>query len=202
MKKKFLVSVLLSIGILVVGVGAVYAAFAFKANQEGYRQAGETQATRLTMRVEAGVADPNGDFVPDDPSTGNRGGDLTFSIKNTNNVPLRVTKIEIPTSGCALQSSTCITSNKNKNGSFALVGGWGDCNQYLTFAAPFDYGNWPVIPPHGTLQVNGTDNSRLGAGLVHLLSTTPDGCQGASFAMQLKVTAVEYTYPSDTAPLP
>src|SRR5438309_1204542 len=156
MKKKFLVSVLLSIGLLVVAVGAVYAAFSFKANQEGYRQAGETQATRITMKVEAGIADPNGDFVPDDPNTGSRGGDLTFSIRNTNNVPLRVTKVEVSTAGCTL-SCTGVTSNKNIDGTFAPIGSQGSCYQFLTFTAPSNYDNWPVIPPHGTLQVNGTD---------------------------------------------
>src|ERR1700716_1414541 len=66
MKKKFLVSGLLSIGILVGGFGAAYALSTFKASQEGFRQAGAGQATRLTMRVEAGMADANSDLVPDD----------------------------------------------------------------------------------------------------------------------------------------
>src|SRR5437879_6333486 len=134
MKKKFLVSVLLSIGLLVVAVGAVYAAFTFKANQEGYRQAGETQATRITMKVEAGIADPNGDFIPDDPNAGSsRGGDLTFSINNTNNLPLRVTKIEKSTAGCTFTSCNGVTSNKNGDGTFSSLVSAGNCYQYLTF---------------------------------------------------------------------
>src|SRR5256885_12795161 len=94
--------------------------------------------------------------------------------------------------GCASTSCTGVTSNKDATGGFAAAGNQGSCYQFLFLAAPVNYDNWPVIPPHGTLQVNGSDNSRLGAGLVHLSSTTPDGCQGASFAMQLKVTASEY----------
>src|SRR5207247_9710594 len=41
MKKKLLLSVLTSLGILVVGVGAAYAINTFKANQDGFRPAGE-----------------------------------------------------------------------------------------------------------------------------------------------------------------
>src|SRR4030081_194030 len=95
MKRKLLISVLSSIAILVGAVSVAYAIGTFKANQEGFRQGGEGQATRLTMRVEAGMADPNSDLVPDDNNPfSQRGGDLSFSIKNTSDVPLRVTKIE------------------------------------------------------------------------------------------------------------
>ena len=66
MKKKVLLSVLMSLGILVVGIGAAYAINTFKANQEGFRQAGEGQAARITMRVEAGMADANSLLIPDD----------------------------------------------------------------------------------------------------------------------------------------
>src|SRR3979411_2793985 len=103
MKRKLLISVLSSIAILVGAVSVAYAIGTFKANQEGFRQAGEGQATRLTMRVEAGMADPNSDFLPDDGFSGARGGDLSFSIKNTSDVPLRVSKIEVLPLPCATQ---------------------------------------------------------------------------------------------------
>jgi hypothetical protein len=196
MKKKLLVSVLLSIGILVVGVGAVYAAFTFKANQEGYRQSGETQSARLTMRVEAAMADPNGDFVPDDASVGGPGGDLNFTVRNTSNLPIRVTSIERSTNGCVVTSCTGVTSNKNIDGGFVTVSGQGTCYSYLTFNGPSNYDNWPTIAPHSSLEVNGTDTSRLGAGLVHLSNGTPQGCQGASFSVQLVVTAYEVSHPA------
>ncbi len=197
MKKKFVVSVLLSIGIIVVGIGAAYAAFTFKANQEGFRQGGAAEATRVTMRVEAGMADANSDFVPDDAlatlSNPGPGGDLTFAIENTSNVPLAVTQIDVATVICGT-NTTCpiISSNKNGTGTF-VIGGSGDCKQWVTFTPPSNYVNWPIIAPHTTLQVNGTDNNRLGAGLIHLAYNTAQGCQGASFGVSLKVTAYEVT---------
>ncbi len=196
MKKKFVVSVLLSIGIIVVGIGAAYAAFTFKANQEGFRQGGAAEATRVTMRVEAGMADANSDFVPDDSSApSNPGGDLTFAIENTSDVPLVVTQIDLATTACGSTQCPLISSNKNGTGSFATQGA-GDCKQYVTYASPTTFGNWPIIAPHSTLQVNGHDNNRLGAGMIHLSSGTAQGCQGATFTVNLKVTAYEFTRPA------
>ncbi len=200
MKKKFVVSVLLSIGIIVVGIGAAYAAFTFKANQEGFRQGGAAEATRVTMRVEAGMADANSDFLPDDSSSAsNPGGDLTFAIENTSSVPLVVTQIDLVTytsTACGGNQCPLISSNKNGSGSFASQGA-GDCKQYVTYASPTTFGNWPIIAPHSTLQVNGHDNNRLGAGMIHLSSSTAQGCQGATFTMNLKVTAYEFTQPAN-----
>jgi hypothetical protein len=198
MTKKVLASLVISVGILVAGVGVAYAFGTFKANQEGYRQAGSSQASRLTIRVEAGMADPTGDFVPDDPNGGfnSRGGDLNFSIKNTNNVPMRVTSIAQSTNGCATTGCTGVVSNKNNDGTFVSYGTGGSCYQWVLFNAPTNFDNWPTIAPHGTLQVNGSDTNRLGAGMIHLVPTTPQGCQGATFSMQLNVSAVEATYPS------
>jgi len=199
MKKKFVVSVLLSLGIIVVGIGAAYAAFTFKANQEGFRQGGAAEATRVTMRVEAGMADANSAFVPDDSSSpSNPGGDLTFAIENTSNVPLAVTQIDVVT----VQSTSCggtqcpfISSNKNGTGAF-VSGGGGDCKQYVTITSPTSFVNWPTIAPHSTLQVNGTDSNRLGAGMIHLAYNTAQGCQGATFTVNLNVTAYEWTRPA------
>ena len=198
MKKKFVVSVLLSLGIIVVGIGAAYAAFTFKANQEGFRQGGAAEATRVTMRVEAGMADANSDFVPDDGSGSSPGGDLTFAIENTSNVPLAVTQIDLATyTSTACGGTTCplISSNKNGTGLFVTQGA-GDCRQYVTITPPTNFSNWPIIAPHSTLQVNGHDNNRLGAGMIHLSSGTAQGCQGATFAANLKVTAYELTRPA------
>src|SRR6266480_2852202 len=117
MKKKFVVSVLLSIGIIVVGIGAAYAAFTFKANQEGFRQGGAAEASRVTMRVEAGMADANSTFLPDDSSSpSNPGGDLTFAIENTSDVPLAVTQIDLATYTCGTNTCPLIRSNKNGTG--------------------------------------------------------------------------------------
>src|SRR2546421_5675036 len=166
MKKKLLISVLGSLAIVVAAVSVAYAVGTFKASQEGFRPAGEGQAARLTMRVEAGIADPNSDLVPDDvnASTTNpsRGGGLTFSIKNTSNVPLRVTKIELVPVPCAFPPCSSAVSNKSGNGNFYSQGG-GDCGSYVSFTAPTYFDSWPTIAPHSTLQVNGTDNNRLGA---------------------------------------
>jgi hypothetical protein len=193
MKKKLLISVLSSLAIVIGAVSFAYAIGTFKASQEGFRPAGEGQAARLTMRVEAGIADPNSDLVPDDTSTTNpsRGGDLTFSIKNTSDVPLRVTKIEVVPVPCAFLPCNNAVSNKSGNGNFYSQGG-GDCGSYVSFTAPTYFDSWPTIAPHSTLQVNGTDNNRLGAGMIHLANGTPQGCQGALFALTLNVTASEF----------
>jgi hypothetical protein len=197
MKKKFLVSALLSLGIVVVGVGMAYAAWTFKANQEGYRQGGAAETTRVTMRVEAGMADANSDFLPDDglatSTNPGPGGALAFAIENTSNVPLAVSQIDVATVICGTATwCPMISSNKNGTGTFG-VGGGGDCKQWVTFTPPSGYANWPIIAPHSTLQVNGTDNNRLGAGMIHLAYNTAQGCQGATFGVSLKVTAYEVT---------
>src|SRR5213593_4253926 len=124
MKKKVLLSVLMSLGILVVGIGAAYAINTFKVNQEGFRPAGEGQAARLTMRVEAGMADANSLLIPDDyyqPSL-SPGGALSFSIQNTSDLPLQVTKIEAVTRTCGnvppFSQCPIVNSNKNTDGTF------------------------------------------------------------------------------------
>jgi hypothetical protein len=200
MKRKLLISVLSSLAIVLGAFGFAYAAGTFKASNEGFRPAGAGQAMRLTMRVEAGMADANSDLVPDDiyasAISPGPGGALSFSIKNTNDVPLRVTKVEQATGFCYVnsQQSLCpiVTSNKNGAGTYD-ASGTGDCKQYVTFLAPGSYDNWPTIAPHSTLEVNGTDNNRLGAGMIHLTNATAQGCQGAVFALTLNVTAVEWT---------
>jgi hypothetical protein len=195
MKKKLLISLLSSVGILVVGVGVAYGAFTFKANQAGFRQGADAQAAKLTMQVEAGMADANSDLLPDDyyNASTSPGGALSFSIKNTNSVPLRVSKIEQVTFTCGANNKQCnlVSSNKNGDGTFNASGG--DCSQWVTFVAPTSFDNWPTIAPHSTLQVNGTDNNRLGAGMIHLSNSTAQGCQGATFGLSLNVTAYEAT---------
>src|SRR5256886_2270623 len=191
MKKKLLISVLGSLAIVVAAVSVAYAFGTFKASQEGFRQAGESQAGHLTIRVEAGMADANGDFIPDDQFAGGAGGALSFSITNTSAVPVRVTKLELSTAGCTNTACTGITSNKNTDGSFSTILGNGSCYSSTSFTAPTSFDSWPTIAPHGTLQVNGTDNYHLGAGMLHMAYNTPQGCQGATFAAQLNVTAAE-----------
>lgn len=195
MKRKLLLSVLGSLAILVAGFGVAYAFGTFKANQEGFRPAGEGQAARLTIRVEAGMADANSDFVPDDFYLGSTspGGALTFSITNTSDLPMQVSKIEQARVTCG--PSTCPVVSSNKNGDGTYNPGGGDCKIYVSFSSPANFDNWPTIAPHSTLNVNGTDNNRLGAGMIHLATNTPQGCQGALFALTLNVTASEATQP-------
>lgn len=204
MKRKLLASVLGSLAILVAGVSIAYAVGTFKANQEGTRQAGEGQAERLTINVEAGTADAGSGFVPDSPLCGTGctppGGALSFSITNSSSVPVRVTQIALATYQCGFSTCNQITSNKFGDGTFVPldangvpVSGTGDCARSVNFTAPANFNNWPTIGPHTTLQVNGTDNNRLGAGMIHLVPTTPQGCQGATFAIGLNVTATEFT---------
>ena len=68
MKKRVLVSLLMSAGFVLGSFAVAYAISNMKAVQEGFRQGGDTQAARVTMRVEAGIADQDGFFVPDHPS--------------------------------------------------------------------------------------------------------------------------------------
>lgn len=205
MKRKLLISLLSSVAIVVGAVSVAYAVGTFKANQEGFRSGGEGQAARLTIQVEAGMADASSDLVPDSPTCGTGctpiGGALSFSITNSSDVPVRVTQIALATYQCGF-GGTCnqITSNKNGDGTFVALdvngfpqSGTGDCARSVNFVAPANFNNWPTIGPHTTLQVNGTDNNRLGAGMIHLVSITPQGCQGATFAIGLNVTATEFT---------
>ena len=201
MKKKLLLSVLTSLGILVVGIGAAYAFNTFKANQEGFRPAGEGQAARLTMRVEAGMADANSVLIPDDAQYPqfSPGGALSFSIQNSSDLPLQVTKIDAVTRTCGVPPNftqcQVVASNKNTDGTFSTILGGGSCYQDTFLVAPTSFESWPTIAPHGTLQVNGTDNYHLGAGMIHMVFNTPQGCQGATFAAQLNVTAAEAVLP-------
>ena len=209
MKRKLLISVLSSLAIVVGAVSLAYAVGTFKTNQEGNRQAGEGQAARLTINVEAGLADASSGFVPDSALCGTGctppGGALSFSITNSSDVPVRVTQTTLATYQCNFTTCNQITSNKNGDGTFVPLDangfpttGTGDCAKSVNFVAPANFNNWPTIGPHTTLQVNGTDNNRLGAGMIHLAFNTPQGCQGATFAIGLNVTATEFA----GAPLP
>jgi hypothetical protein len=197
MRKKVLLSVLMSIGIVVGGFGFAYAFGTFSAIQQGFRQGGEGQAARITMTVEAGSGDANSQFLPDNSicSTSNPcpGGALAFAITNTSDFPIRVSAIAQATVPCGLGTCNSASSNKNTDGTFATPPASGSCNNYLFFTAPGGFASWPTIAPHSTLQVNGTDNNQLGAGMIHLANSTPDACQGALFTVGLNVTATEVT---------
>jgi hypothetical protein len=198
MTKKGLLSVLMSIGIVVGGFGVAYALGTFKAIQQGFRQGGEGQAARITMTVEAGSGDANSQFLPDNFNCSNSspcpGGALTFAITNTSDFPIQVIGIAQAAVACGLGGTCDVkSSNKNTDGTFPTPGTSGSCVNYLNLSAPTDFKGWPTIAPHSTLQVNGTDNNQLGAGMIHLFNGTPDGCQGALFTVGLKVTAMEAT---------
>lgn len=206
MSKKLLLSVLMSVGIVVGGFGVAYAFGTFHAIQQGFRQGGEGQGAKITMQVEAGTADANSALLPDPYGCSSPcavgGGSLAFSITNTSDFPIRVTQIQEATVGC-YPGPTCPVraSNKNENGTFASLSGLpinpGTCSGDLYVTPPTNFDNWPTIGPHSTLQVNGTDNNQLGAGMIHLNNGTPDGCQGALFSVGLKITATEMTGATD-----
>jgi hypothetical protein len=188
MGRKLFVSLLVAAAASLVVIGSVFAASLWTAGQKGFHQDGTGQAAKLSIRVEAGIADPTGTLVPEDAATScfttvcGPGGALAFTIENTGNMPLRVT-------GVAQTCGTgCILSNKNADGTF-VSNGTGSCGSSGFFEAPSNFNNWPIIPAHATLQVNGTDNNQLGAGMLHLLFNTPQGCQGATYQVLLTVTA-------------
>jgi hypothetical protein len=190
MRRKLFVSLLVAATASVVVIGTVFAASLWTAGQKGFHQEGSGQAAQLRIRVEAGIADPTSTLVPEtDPGACititvpcGPGGALAFTIDNTGNMPLRVTGLT------ALCISGCTLSNKNTDGTFPVTG-TGSCGTYGIFVAPSTFKGWPIIPAHATLQVNGTDNNALGAGMLHLRADTPQGCQGATYQVQLTVTA-------------
>lgn len=190
MGRKLLVSLLVAATTSLVVIGTVLAASLWTAGQKGFHQEGSGQAAKLSIRVEAGIADPASTLVPEDSATSclipntpcGPGGALAFTIENTGNMPLRVTGVLAP---C---SFGCMLSNKNADGTF-VTNETGSCGQYGIFLGPSNFNNWPIIPAHATLQVNGTDNNQLGAGMIHLRSITPQGCQGATYQVPLTVTA-------------
>jgi hypothetical protein len=201
MSKKLLVSVLMSVGIVVGSFGIAYAVGTFSAIQQGFRQAGEGQAARVTMQVEAGTADGNSDFLPDSafPFPPGPGGALDFAITNTSDFPIRVTQIAQTTVQCGSTLCPQASSNKSSDGTYPPPPLSGTCVTYLTVTPPTQFANWPTIGPHSTLHVNGTDNNQLGAGMIHLSNGTPNGCQGALFAVGLNVTATEVTGESSSS---
>lgn len=184
MGRKLFVSLLVAATASLVVIGTVFAASVWTAGQQGFRQQGSGQAARLSIRVEAGLADPTGTLVPD-PDCGTvcgAGGALAFTIENTGNMPLRVIGVAPPS------PFGYFFSNKNPDGTFVTIGS-GSCATYGRFLGPTNFNNWPIIPAHATLQVNGTDNNALGAGMLHLTPNTPSGCQGATYQVVLAVTA-------------
>ena len=205
--KKVVIAVLASVGVVAGGFGLAYAMGTFQAIQQGDRQAGSGQAAKITMQVEAGLADPNSGVIPDAAScsfTPCPGGALDFSITNNSNFPIRVTSVSSAFFLCGPATYCTVgNSNKNTNGTFVShnpdgsQNGIGTCANSVSYAAPANYDNWPTIAPHSTLEINGTDNNALGAGMIHLNNSTPNGCQGALFTIHLTVNAVEAVAPGD-----
>ncbi len=166
--QRTLLAGLVAFGAVALGAAApALAQSAFQAVQGGYHQEGNAQASRLTIRVEAGVADQSVPLLPD-PGPG---GALSFSITNTSQVALKVTAVAVPEGGKISSDNA-------------------DCAGFAHFSAPdLAARPWPAIPPHETLKVNGGDTNQLGLGLIHLAQDTPSTCQGAHFQVPLAVTA-------------
>src|SRR5690349_14774590 len=99
MGRKLLVSLLVAAAASLVVIGTVFAASLWTAGQKGFHQQGGGQAAKLSIRVEAGLADPTSTLVPEDAFTScfatpcGPGGALAFTIENTGNIPLRVTGV-------------------------------------------------------------------------------------------------------------
>jgi hypothetical protein len=156
-------------GIVTMGVGGfVLATVIYKANEKGSNQGAGGQATTLTIRVEAGLADPSAILIPDfstggcpvvpstfvphpaPASTVCPGGAIGFSVENTSDIPLRVTDVEqracVNNAVYPPTSSPCpFTSDKNTDGSWAYLPiATGSCAQFASFNAPVlnpaDYG--------------------------------------------------------------
>lgn len=192
--KKVLLSVFMSVGIVVGAFGVAYALGTFNAIQQGFRQGGDAQAAHITMTVEAGVADPNSDFLPDDNfcSPNCPGGALSFAITNNSDFPIRVTQIQQARVNSGLGGTVpAQSSNKNEDGTYPAPPASGTCAADIYLVLPTSFVKWPAIAPHSTLQVNGTDGNGLGAGMIHMGNLTPPGCQGALFSVGLNITAVE-----------
>ncbi len=167
---------------------------------------GQAESARLEIELEAGL-DPSSLLVPDSPGCsatgpGCPGGNLNFSIENKSGVPVRVTNLQQATGRCAGtgKPTTCpapIASDRLDNGQRVAAPDYtstaaNSCGTYARFSPPnLTAAPWPVIPAHGTLQVNGTDGYALGAHLIHLVSTTPSACQGAGLFVPLSVTATD-----------
>jgi hypothetical protein len=141
------------------------------------------------------------------------GGALNFTIQNTSDVPLSVVRIE---AAVPPTPATIFSSDKFTSGTFAPDQISGDCKFVARYQAPdivdangghsnastgvppisnnqINSRPWPIIPPHGTLAVNGTDANQLGLGMIHLDSFAANGCQGATFSTSLIVTAQDAT---------
>jgi hypothetical protein len=194
--------VLIAAGVLgAVALGAVGVASAqssFVAPQSGFRQVGNARIATLKITVEGAIADPSAILLPDSPycpAVGNCGGGaLSFDITNPTDVPVWVTDVAVVTTPCFVQGCTpapVILAPATQ----AL------CGQHATFTPPphsvyqtlpnlpLPLVKWPIVSPHGTLHVNGSDYGGLGAHMIHLDSSTPDECQGEALTVALVVTA-------------
>jgi hypothetical protein len=175
--------------------GMAFGQSSWTAKQEGFRQWGTALGSTLKIKVEAGLPGAGDLLLPDNgvcPGAGNcAGGALSFSITNPTDVPLSVTDVAVQT---RCFGYPCVPAP-------VLGSSVYECMSHMQFVAPRPAGqtplpseplslsSWPILAPHSTLQVNGSDYGGLGNHMLHLDYTTPDSCQGASFVVGLVVTA-------------
>jgi hypothetical protein len=193
MKKIFVAAgVVGALGFGAFGFASAYSTFT--ASQTGFHQYGNAHTATLKMDVEAGMADPNDVFLPDSGNCGFgncNGGTLSFNITNPTDVPIAVRSIAVAPGFCYTQG--CTPPPK-------IFSPLQSCIVHATFAAPGAFlgvgvagppslQQWPVIEPHSTLHVNGSDYGGLGQHMLHLDANTPDECQGQPFTVWLIVTA-------------
>ena len=199
---KRLLLIPLAVGTMLLGVvGSAYAFSQWQASQTGYNQSGSATSNTLRIAVEAGL-DPDTTLLPDSFNCQFQpcpGGAVAFTIENKSSVPLRVFSVEQRQVPCNGQNPPCmapILSDKNTDGSWTApsFGSINNCGSHASFVTLNGAGaaalrQWPAIPPHTTLHVNGSDALALGVGAIHLDFYTPNQCMGASFYVPLTVSA-------------
>jgi hypothetical protein len=159
-------------------------------------QSSPTGLASYRITIDSARDDPHQALLPDCAAScgldGPSGGALDFTIPNNSDGPIQVVSIEPLGNGCPdtyghiVICSAAFATDRNADGSTASGQLPGSCWTYVHFR-PQDLSAWPVIPPHGKLAVNGTDENGLGQHMIHLDAATPAACVGARYYIRLSV---------------
>ena len=216
LKSKFMIMPIAA-GAAALAVAVPAAANNWGASQTGVRQGGSADAAVIQIQVEAGLP-ASASLLPDEPGCsfggttqpGCEGVPVSVTVRNLTGQWLRLgqTSQALANPACVVAPPTffCATAPIASDrvdtgqwlldiGTYAGSGSGANCGTYgLFLPAPtyfFGTGNGfkalPTIPPHGSLSLPTADGRSLGA--LHLSSSTPNTCQGASFRVPLTVTA-------------
>jgi hypothetical protein len=144
-----------ALGLTVAGAAVVYASFS--ATGTGSGQAGAVTAQSIT--ITAASCPGNGDLYPGGPA-----GAICFTLKNPNPYPVTLTSVTYLPSNAAIvaTSASCAAANVS-----IATGAPTTLVTPLTVAAG---------QTTGTLSISG---------VIQMVSTADDGCQGASFLVQI-----------------